>query len=83
MQQWQLLNKDDKDFANFVKKMTKYLAMSGHGLRKRNFELIEQLGDHAEGWKKAWDQGYKMTFTNKVYDFSKYIAANCEPFKLP
>ena len=83
MQQWQLLNKDDKDFANFVKKMTKYLAMSGHGLRKRNFDLIEQLGDHAEGWKKAWDQGYKMTFTNKVYDFSKYIAANCEPFKLP
>jgi hypothetical protein len=82
MQQWRSLNKNDEEFSDFVKKMTKYLAMSGHGLRKRNFEMIEKHGDHANGWKKAWDEGYKMTFTNKIYDFSRYIAENCEPFKI-
>ena len=83
MQQWKSFNKDDKEFADFVSKMSKYLAMSGHALRKRNFDMIKKHGDHAEGWKKAWDEGYKMTFTNKIYDFSKYIAENCEPIKLP
>ena len=82
MQQWRSLNKDDKEFSNFVAKMSKYLAMSGHGFRKRNFEMIEKHGDHITGWKKAWDEGYKMTFTNKIYDFSRYIAENCEPFKI-
>ena len=83
MQKWQSLNKDDKDFADFVKKMAKYLAMPGHGLRKRNFEMIEKHGDHVEGWKKAWNEGYKMTFTNKIYDFSQYVAANEKPIQLP
>ena len=83
MQKWQSLNKDDKEFSDFVKKMAKYLAMSGHGLRKRNFEMIEKHGDHVEGWKKAWDEGYKMTFTNKIYDFCQYIAANEKPIQLP
>jgi hypothetical protein len=83
MQQWRSLNKNDEEFSDFVKKMTKYLAMSGHGLRKRNFEMIEKHGDHANGWKKAWDEGYKMTFTNKIYDFSQYIAANEKPIQLP
>ena len=83
MQQWKSLNKDDTEFADFVAKMSKYLAMSGHALRKRNFEMIEKHGDHAEGWQKAWDEGYKMTFTNKIYDFSKYIAANQGPIPLP
>lgn len=82
MTKWQSLNKSDEDFKQFVITMKKYLAMSGHALRKRNFEMIEKHGDHAEGWKKAWDEGYKMTFTNKIYDFSRYIAVNCEPFKL-
>ncbi len=83
MQQWKSMNKDDKDFADFVTKMSKYLAMSGHAFRKRNFEMIEKHGDTADGWQKAWDEGYKMTFTNKIYDFSKYLAANYEPIKLP
>jgi hypothetical protein len=63
--------------------MSKYLAMPGHGFRKRNFEMIEKHGDHVEGWQKAWDEGYKMTFTNKIYDFSQYIAANEKPIQLP
>jgi hypothetical protein len=83
MQQWKSLNKDDAEFSDFIKKMSKYLAMSGHGLRKRNFEMIEKHGDHANGWEKAWDEGYKMTFTNKIYDFCKYIAANEGPIPLP
>ncbi len=83
MQQWKSLNKNDKEFSDFVNKMAKYLAMSGHGLRKRNFDMIEKHGDHADGWKKAWDEGYKMTFTNKIYDFSRYLAENGEPIKLP
>lgn len=83
MQQWKSLNKDDAEFSDFIKKMSKYLAMSGHGLRKRNFDMIEKHGDHANGWEKAWDEGYKMTFTNKIYDFCKYIAANEGPIPLP
>ena len=83
MQKWQSLNKDDKEFADFVKKMAKYLAMPGHGLRKRNFEMIEKHGDHVEGWQKAWNEGYKMTFTNKIYDFCQYVAANEKPIQLP
>lgn len=83
MQKWQSLNKDDKEFSDFVKKMAKYLAMPGHGLRKRNFEMIEKHGDHVEGWKKAWNEGYKMTFTNKIYDFCQYVAANEKPIQLP
>ena len=83
MVKWQSLNKSDEDFKQFVVKMSSYLSMSGHALRKRNFEMIEKHGDHVEGWKKAWDEGYKMTFTNKVYDFSKYLAANEGPLTLP
>lgn len=83
MQQWRSLNKDDKEFADFVAKMNKYLAMPGHALRKRNFEMIEKHGDKPDGWIAARGEGYTMTFTNKIYDFSKYLAANGEPIKLP
>lgn len=83
MAKWQALDKSDEDFKQFVAKMNKYLSMSGHALRKRNFEMIEKHGDHVTGWKKAWDEGYKMTFTNKIYDFSKYLAANESPIALP
>ncbi len=83
MNTWYLKNKDDLDFKEFVLKMRKYLSMPDHKLRRRNFDMIAKHGDHANGWLAAWDEGYKMTFTNKIYDFSKYIAANCEPIKLP
>lgn len=83
MVKWQSLNKSDESFKQFVTKMSKYLSMSGHALRKRNFEMIEKHGDHIDGWKKGWNEGYKMTFTNKVYDFSKYLAANEGPIALP
>ena len=83
MVQWQSLNKSDESFKQFVTKMNKYLKMSGHALRKRNFEMIEKHGDNVDGWQKGWNEGYKMTFTNKIYDFCQYLAKNGEPFKLP
>ncbi len=83
MQTWLSYNKEDTAFRDFVAKMRGYLLTSGHALRKRNFDMIEKHGDHADGWKKAWDEGYKMTFTNKIYDFCRYISANQEPIKLP
>jgi glycerophosphoryl diester phosphodiesterase len=83
MVQWQSLNKSDESFKQFVAKMNKYLKMSGHAFRKRNFEMIEKHGDNVDGWQKAWNEGYKMTFTNKIYDFCQYLAKNGEPFKLP
>ena len=83
MVQWQSLNKSDESFKQFIAKMNKYLKMSGHAFRKRNFEMIEKHGDNVDGWQKAWNEGYKMTFTNKIYDFCQYLAKNGEPFKLP
>lgn len=83
MNQWLGFNKDDDEFRMFLSKMAGYMGLPGHGLRKRNFEMIEKHGDHSDGWLKAWDEGYKMTFTNKIYDFCQYIAKNCEPIKLP
>ena len=83
MMSWLAKDTSDVEFKNFCLKFRDYVLTSGHKLRKRNFDMIEKHGDHIEGWKKAWDEGYTMTFTNKIYDFSKYIAANCEPFKLP
>jgi len=83
MQQWMNYDKEDKDFATFVGKMRKYISMPGHSLRRRNYDMIAKHGDKPEGWLAAWDEGYTMTFTNKIYDFSKYVAENCEPIKLP
>lgn len=81
MMSWLAKDTSDTEFKDFCVKFNKYAT--GHSLRKRNFDMIAKHGDHVDGWKKAWDEGYNMTFTNKIYDFSKYIAKNCEPFKLP
>lgn len=81
MMNWLAKDTSDTEFKNFAIKFKEYAT--GHSLRKRNFDMIAKHGDHITGWKKAWDEGYNMTFTNKIYDFSQYIAKNCEPFKLP
>ena len=78
MMDWLAKDTSDTEFKNFAIKFKEYAT--GHSLRKRNFDMIEKHGDHITGWKKAWDEGYKMTFTNKIYDFSRYIAEICEPF---
>ncbi|MBR4062179.1 MAG: glycerophosphodiester phosphodiesterase family protein [Clostridia bacterium] len=78
MMNWLAKDTSDTEFKNFAIKFKEYAT--GHSLRKRNFDMIAKHGDHITGWKKAWDEGYNMTFTNKIYDFSRYIAENCEPF---
>jgi hypothetical protein len=83
MMDWLVKDTSDTEFKNFCIKFKNYSSMTGHKLRKRNFDMIEKHGDYIDGWKKAWNEGYTMTFTNKIYDFSKYLAANYEPFKLP
>ena len=83
MMEWLAQDTSDTAFKDFCVKFRSYVMLSGHKLRKRNFDMIEKHGDHIEGWKKAWDEGYTMTFTNKIYDFSKYLAANEKPFQLP
>jgi len=80
---WQSYNRDDAEFTEFIKKIRSYLNMSGHAFRKRNFDMIEKHGDHADGWQKAWDEGYKMTFTNKIYDLCRYISEKQQPIPLP
>lgn len=83
MATWLSYNKDDTEFKEFVNTARSYLKKSGHALRKRNYDMIAKHGDHAEGWQKAWDEGYKMTFTNKIYDFCRFVSANQEPIPLP
>ncbi len=83
MQRWYTFNKEDESFKDFIAKMRSYLIKPNHKLRKRNFDMITKHGDHANGWIAASGEGYAMTFTNKIYDFSKFLAANQEPIKLP
>lgn len=83
MQTWLSKNPDDAEFKAFVAKVRGYLTKSGHALRKRNYDLIAQYGDHAEGWHKQYADGRKMVFTNKIYDFCRYISANEGPIPLP
>ncbi len=83
MQNWLAQNKSDAEFDQFVKKIRSYLKKSGHALRKRNYDLIAKYGDHAEGWKSQYAEGRKMVFTNKIYDFCRYISENEGPIELP
>jgi hypothetical protein len=60
-------------------KMTEYLNRPNHVLRKRQYELIELYGDTPDGWKQQYANGKKMIFTNRIYNFCKYAAANEQP----
>ncbi len=83
MQTWLSYNKEDTEFRNFVTKMRGYLLKTGHALRRRLYDLVVQYGDIPEGWHKQYADGRKMVFTNKIYDFCRYISENQEPIKLP
>jgi len=83
MQRWVSRNRNDTEFQAFVATLKGYLKQSNHAMRKYDSELISKYGDHIEGWQKQYSAGQKTVFTNKIYDFSKYIAENGEPFKLP
>ena len=79
MKQWADLSADDTEFKATVDKVEEFLSRPDHVLRKRKFELIAQYGDSSEGWIKQYDTGYKMIFTDKIYDLCRYIAQNQEP----
>lgn len=81
MRTW--LSKDDSDteFKAFVKKSTSYLLKREHALRKSKFDLLAKYGDHPNGWKNAWNEGYKAVFTDKIYDFCRYAAENEVPLQ--
>ena len=81
MKSWVALNSGDTAFKETVDKVEGYLTLPGHGLRKRNFDLISKYGDNAEGWIKQYDSGCKMVFTDKIYDLCRYLAQNQEPIK--
>ena len=78
MMDWLAKDTSDTAFRDFCVKFKEYAT--GRSLRKRNFDMIEKHGDHVDGWKAAWNEGYTMTFTNMIYDFSRYLAKNAEPF---
>lgn len=78
MQTWLGKNRDDEEFKAFIAKVRGYLVKNGQGLRKRDFSLLSQYGDHPEGWQKQYDAGKKMVVTNKIYDFCKYVSENQE-----
>lgn len=83
MQRWLSKNTEDTEFKAFIAKVRGYLIKSGHALRRRNAELITKYGDHAEGWHKQYADGRKMVFTNKIYDFCRYISTNEGPIAVP
>lgn len=79
MKEWISYNPNDTAFKETIDKIEGYLSLPDHGLRRRKFELIEQYGDHSVGWMQQYDSGYKMVFTDKIYDLCRYIAQNQEP----
>jgi hypothetical protein len=78
MNAWVDLNPNDTKCKETVDRVAGYLSLSGHGLRKRKFELIAEYGDNAAGWTQQYEAGYKMVFTDKIYDLCRYVAQNQE-----
>ena len=83
MQTWFQLDRGDAEFKAFLDKMQKYITLPNHSLRKRLYDLIAKYGDTPDGWKMQFAEGRRMVFTNKIYDFCRYVAANEEPIALP
>jgi hypothetical protein len=83
MLEWYEKNPSDVKFKDFVKKMSLYLAQSGHSLRKQSFSMLEKHGDHSTGWRKTFNEGYTVIYTDKIFTFCRYMATNEQPLKLP
>lgn len=83
MIRWLSYDSGDTDFRAFVKKATVYLAQSGHSLRKSKFALLEQYGDDPNGWKAAYNDGYKTVYTDNILLFCRFSASKQEPISLP
>ena len=83
MKQWVSYNPEDTEFKEIVDRVNGYLELPDHVLRKRKFELIAMYGDHIDGWNKQYSLGYKMVFTDKIYDLCRYVAENQAPITQP
>jgi glycerophosphoryl diester phosphodiesterase len=81
MRKWQRYDSEDVEFRNFIKKITVYLAQSGHSLRKSNFDLLSKYGDDPNGWTATYKDGYKTVFTDNIILFCRYSATKQEPLK--
>ncbi len=79
MKTWVTFDPEDTEFKETVEKVEGYLALPGHTLRRRKYDLVDQYGDTAAGWVKQYEAGYKMVFTNKIYDLCRYVAQNQAP----
>ena len=81
MRKWQRYDSEDTEFRNFIKKITVYLAQSGHSLRKSNFDLLSKYGDDPNGWTATYKDGYKTVFTDNIILFCRYSATKQEPLE--
>ncbi len=81
LDKWVSFDRSDKAFSDHVGKLKGYLV--GAKLRRCYFDTLNTNTDDPAGWKKSWDQGYRMTVTNRIYDLCRYIAENQKPFGVP
>ena len=83
MLKWLRYDNSDNEFKSFVKRVTVYLAQNGQSLRKSKFDLLAKYGDEPNGWKAAYNDGYKTVYTDNIMLFSRFSAARQEPIPLP
>lgn len=83
MRKWQRYDSEDVEFRNFIRKITVYLAQSGHSPRKSKFDLLSKYGDDPNGWTATYKDGYKTVFTDNIILFCRYSATKQEPIPLP
>ena len=83
MRKWLSYDSSDTEFKAFFKKITVYLAQSGHSPRKSKFDLLAKYGDNPSGWEATYNDGYKTVFTDKIEVFCRFSAAQQEPIPIP
>ncbi|MBO5701571.1 MAG: glycerophosphodiester phosphodiesterase family protein [Clostridia bacterium] len=83
MLKWLSYDSKDVEFREFTKKITIYLAQNGNSLRKSKFDLLAKYGDEPQGWKSAYNDGYKTVYTDNIVLFCRFSAAQQKPMPLP
>ena len=81
MVKWLRNDSKDTEFKQFVKKITAYLAQNGKSLRKSKFGLLEKYGDTPQGWRSAYNDGYKTVYTDNILLFCRFSASQQEPLE--
>ena len=81
MLKWLSHNSKDGEFRKFVKKINVYLAQNGRTMRKSKFDLLAKYGDTPQGWKSAYNDGYKTVYTDNILLFCRYSASQQKPLE--